>query len=59
MDEESPEDSSRERYYMAPGVGLVRWEMDFKLDGKWTLDARDDLLEYKLGEAPVKAEVSD
>lgn len=53
VDEEFPEEASRERYYMAPGVGLVRWEMDFKVDGKWILDARDDLLEYKLDEAPV------
>lgn len=50
VDEEFPDEASRERYYMAPGVGLVRWEMDFKVDGKWILDARDDLLEFKLGE---------
>lgn len=59
VDEEFPEESSRERYYMAPGVGLVRWEMDYKLDEKWVLDARDDLLEYKLGEALARAAGSD
>lgn len=59
IDEEFIEECSRERLYMAPGVGLVRWEMDFKLDGKWTLNARDDLIDYKLGETPSKVDVSD
>lgn len=48
-DKDFPEESTRERYYMAPGVGLVRWEMDFKPGGKWVLDSRDDLIEYRPG----------
>jgi len=34
---------------MAPGVGLVRWEMDLKGEsGEWVLDMRDDLFSYNL-----------
>jgi|AntAceMinimDraft_17_1070374.scaffolds.fasta_scaffold87198_2 hypothetical protein len=47
--EDDPENSTRERYYMAPGVGLVRWEMDLKGEsGEWVLDMRDDLFSYNL-----------
>ena len=48
IDKEMPDNSARERYYMSPGVGLVRWEMDVQLDGAWVLDARDDLVKYDL-----------
>lgn len=48
IDKEMPENSARERYYMSPGVGLVRWEMDVQLDGAWVLDSRDDLAKYDL-----------
>jgi len=46
---DDPEMDSRERYFMAPGVGLVRWEMDVKNEsGEWVLDMRDDLFSYSL-----------
>lgn len=48
IDKEMPENSARERYYMSPGVGLVRWEMDVQLGGAWVLDSRDDLVKYDL-----------
>ena len=41
-------DASRERFYMAAGVGLVRWEMDYKVGQSWELAFRDDLIKYQL-----------
>jgi len=44
-------EGDRERFYMAPGVGLVRWEMDVRgEDGEWTLEYRDDLFGYTIDE---------
>lgn len=48
IDKEMPENSTRERYYMSLGVGLVRWEMDVQVNGAWVLDSRDDLVKYDL-----------
>tara|TARA_R100000027_G_scaffold7932_4_gene5990 strand:+ start:12633 stop:13313 length:681 start_codon:yes stop_codon:yes gene_type:complete len=46
---DAPEDSDRQRLFMGPGVGLVRWEMDVKDEnGKWVLDCRDDLFSYEI-----------
>lgn len=45
------EDKIRDRYYMSKGVGLVRYEMDVFIDGKWVLDIRDDLVKYDLNDA--------
>lgn len=46
---DDPADKDRQRYYMAPGVGLVRWEMDVTDEnGAWVLDARDELFSYSL-----------
>ncbi|MBC2601373.1 hypothetical protein [Puniceicoccus vermicola] len=46
---DDPQGKDRQRYFMAPGVGLVRWEMDVVDDeGNWVLDARDDLFSYSL-----------
>ncbi len=58
-DTDSPEDSTRERYYMAPGVGLVRWEMDNKQSGSWQLDSRDDLVKFDLKLEPEAEAVSE
>ncbi|MEO0796247.1 MAG: hypothetical protein AAFX93_13850 [Verrucomicrobiota bacterium] len=41
--------ASRERFSLSPGVGLVRWELENKIDGKWQPDMRDDLIKYSLG----------
>ncbi len=47
LDPENPEYATRERYFMAKGVGLVRWEMDVRgEDGNWILDSRDDLFSH-------------
>lgn len=43
-----PELMSRERLFMAPGVGVVRWEMDSMNSGEWELEYRDDLFKYSL-----------
>lgn len=45
-DEAAIENATRDRLYMAPNVGLVRWEMDVLEDGAWVLDMRDDLVRY-------------
>ncbi len=47
-EEEQGDHVSRDRYYMSPGVGLVQWESDVKEDGKWILDAVDDLTRYEI-----------
>ena len=48
-DKDDPEYSTRELLFMAPGVGLVRWEMYYRDEGgQWTLDASDDLQSYRL-----------
>jgi len=39
---------SRNRFFLAPGVGLVCLEIDFRKDGKWVLDTRDELMRYRL-----------
>jgi hypothetical protein len=46
---DDPLDKDRQRYFMVPGVGLIRWEMDV-LDeqGNWVLDSRDDLFSFSL-----------
>lgn len=43
---------TRERFYQSPGVGLVKWEMDIKDNGKWILDSRDTLYKFELKPAP-------
>jgi hypothetical protein len=46
---DDPMDKDRQRFFMAPGVGLVRWEMDVpNEDGRWVLDSRDDLFSFSL-----------
>ncbi|MGE9290049.1 MAG: hypothetical protein ACQKBT_03610 [Puniceicoccales bacterium] len=46
---EDPMDKDRQRFFMAPGVGLVRWEMDVADEqGRWVLDSRDDLYSLSL-----------
>lgn len=42
---------TRERLYMSPGVGLVRYEMDNKLSGQWELETREELEWYNLAES--------
>lgn len=50
-DEDDPDFSFRDRYYMSPGVGLVRWEMESRnARGQWMLDERGDLRNYDLKE---------
>lgn len=50
--QEDPSLADRQRYFITPGVGLVRWEMDVRDEsGNWKLDSRDDLIVYHL-EAP-------
>ena len=39
---------ARNRYYMAPGVGLVRWEEDEPNGDEWMLAYRDELVKYDL-----------
>ncbi len=46
--DEDPDYVSRQRYYMAKGVGLVRWEEDEKVDGVWQPTYRDDLIRFDL-----------
>ncbi|MGJ8638883.1 MAG: hypothetical protein ACSHYA_05780 [Opitutaceae bacterium] len=46
--EDAPQDSTRERLYVSPGVGLIRWEMDAYVDREWVLEMRDDLFRYDL-----------
>ncbi|MGF1656283.1 MAG: hypothetical protein ACFCU3_04805 [Verrucomicrobiales bacterium] len=36
----------RERYFQAPGHGLVQWELDQWEDGQWRLAYRDELVSY-------------
>jgi hypothetical protein len=47
---------TRERLYLAPGVGVVRWEMDEKTESGWVLSMRDELLRYDLGALQAKAD---
>lgn len=42
------EDWYRERFFMVPGVGLVCFEIDRWEDGKWVLDMRDELMNFRL-----------
>ncbi|MDF3129145.1 hypothetical protein P0Y35_08060 [Kiritimatiellaeota bacterium B1221] len=37
---------SRARFYMSPGVGLVCLEFDYREEGKWVLDTRDELMKF-------------
>jgi len=56
-DEDDPEFTTRDRLYMAPGVGMIRWEMDMRNDeGKWETYMRQDLLSYSLNQAKVAPE---
>jgi hypothetical protein len=56
-DTEDPEFSTRERLYMAPGVGMVRWENEIKNDeGAWEVDSRDGLLSYSLNNKEAAVE---
>ena len=50
LDAETPEHSARYRFYGAPGTGLVRFEIDDKVDGEWQLTSRDDLRSSDLGQ---------
>lgn len=45
---EEEEFRSRERYFMAKGVGMVVVEGDIWEDGEWVLDYRDELISYDL-----------
>ncbi|MEM0966747.1 MAG: hypothetical protein AAGJ81_11415 [Verrucomicrobiota bacterium] len=49
--EDDADASMRERYYMAPHVGLIRYEYDF-MDGsgEWVIDTREDLFSYSMAE---------
>ena len=47
---------SRQRLYMSPGVGLVRWEEDEAIGDGWTLSYRDDLAVYQLNLPDAAAE---
>lgn len=42
-DEEEGFEDSRETFYLSPGTGLVKWEMEYFIDGEWKLDSRDEL----------------
>jgi len=42
-DEADPEYGYRERLYQSPGTGLVRWESDSWIDGKWGTEYIDEL----------------
>lgn len=58
-DKEDPEFSTRELFYMSPGVGLVRWEMYYRDErGQWALDARDDLTSHRLEKADEPGDCS-
>lgn len=54
--EDDPSDDWQNRFYMAPGVGMVRWQGWAKLDGKWVLDMQDDLVKFDLNEADASTE---
>ncbi len=45
---------ARDRFYMAPGVGLVCLEFDFREEGKWVRDTRDELMKFILPKAENK-----
>jgi len=48
-DEADPSSSTRDRYYQAPGVGLVRYEWYEKLDGEhFKLSSYEELYDYDL-----------
>lgn len=56
---ENEDDWSRDRFYMAPGVGLVCLEIDFRENGKWVLDTRDELMKYHFPELPQTEKTSE
>jgi len=48
---EDPDDAEynmRSRFYMCPGVGMVRYELVIWIDGDWELDLQDSLIKYDL-----------
>lgn len=49
-DGDDPDFSVRTRYFLAPGVGLVRMEEDLRdKNGNWKLDFQDNLVTFDLG----------
>lgn len=52
------EDKYRSRFFMAPGVGLVRFEGDYFEDGAWVLDMCDDLVKYDLNTPEVEPDAA-
>lgn len=54
--DEDPEYITRQRLFMSPGVGLVRWEEDEKAGKKWQLIYRDDLFSYDLNEPEMESD---
>lgn len=54
--EDDPEYITRQRLFMAKGVGLVRWEEDEKVDGEWQPTYRDDLIRYDMKTPAVEVQ---
>lgn len=56
-DADDPDFSMRQRLYMAPGVGMVRYENEMRNEeGVWVVDSRDGLLSYTLNNKKEDAE---
>ncbi len=59
MDAENPEDSSRFRFYMTPGVGLVAFEWDEYINGRFSTWLREVLVGFDLNEAETTSKTSE
>ncbi len=46
------ESESRDTYYQAPGVGIVRWQLDELLAGAWTPVEEEHLVSFEINVAP-------
>ena len=50
-DPDDPDYSTRDLLYLAPGVGLIRWDSFYRNDkGDWEISTRENLLSYSLGQ---------